>query len=136
VLRVDVVWGVASMRIFAANGRILTRFLGPGGLCFFRVVCCMASQTLASYLVLNARGMSVQVSTIDKLTEIMRDVFDDDDIKPSEAMTADDVDGWDSLSHIRLMVSIERQFKIKFTNAEIERLLNVGDLLKAIEAKL
>jgi acyl carrier protein len=96
----------------------------------------MASQTLASYLVLNARGMSVQVSTIDKLTEIMRDVFDDDDIKPSEAMTADDVDGWDSLSHIRLMVSIERQFKIKFTNAEIERLLNVGDLLKAIEAKL
>jgi acyl carrier protein len=78
----------------------------------------------------------VHVSTMDKLTEIMRDVFDDDGIKPTEAMTADDVEGWDSLSHIRLMVSIERLFNIKFTNAEVERLLNVGDLLKAIEAKL
>jgi len=66
----------------------------------------------------------------------MREVFDDDGIEPTEAMTANDVEGWDSLSHIRLMVSIEKRFNIKFTNAEIEKLQNVGDLLKAIEAKL
>ena len=74
--------------------------------------------------------------TINELTEIMREVFDDDGIEPTEAMTANDVEGWDSLSHIRLMVSIEKRFNIKFTNAEIEKLQNVGDLLKAIEAKL
>jgi acyl carrier protein len=74
--------------------------------------------------------------TLDELTTIMRDVFDDDSVTATENMTADDVEGWDSLSHIRLMVSIERHFKIKFTNAEVAKLLNVGDLKKAIEAKL
>jgi acyl carrier protein len=76
------------------------------------------------------------VSTIEELTEIMRDVFDNEGIQPTETMTANNVEGWDSLSHIRLMVSIEKRFNIKFTNAEVEKLLNVGDLLKAIEAKL
>jgi acyl carrier protein len=75
-------------------------------------------------------------ASMDALTEIMRDVFDDDGIKPNEAMTAHDVEAWDSLSHIRLIVSIERRFNIKFTGAEVEKLRNVGDLLKAIEAKL
>jgi acyl carrier protein len=79
--------------------------------------------------------MGVHVS-IDALTDIMRDVFDDDDITPTEAMTADDVEAWDSLSHIRLIVSIEKRFNIKFTNAEVEKLRNVGDLLRAIESKL
>lgn len=73
---------------------------------------------------------------IEELREIMRDVFDDEEINPTEAMTADDVDGWDSLSHIRLMVSIEKHFGIQFTNAEVENLRNVGDLLRTIEAKL
>jgi acyl carrier protein len=73
---------------------------------------------------------------MDRLKEIMRDVFDDDDIQPTEAMTAEDVEGWDSLSHIRLIVSIEKQFKIKFTNAEVEKLRNVGDLLRAINLKV
>jgi acyl carrier protein len=75
-------------------------------------------------------------ASIGALTEIMRDVFDDDDITPTETMTADDVEAWDSLSHIRLLVSIEKRFNIKFTNAEVEKLRNVGDLLRAIEAKL
>ena len=79
--------------------------------------------------------MGVHV-TMDQLKEIMRDVFDDDNIEPTEAMTAEDVEDWDSMSHIRLMVSIEKQFKIKFTNAEVEKLRNVGDLLKAINSKV
>jgi acyl carrier protein len=79
--------------------------------------------------------MSVHV-TLDQLKKIMRDVFDDDSIDPTEVMTAEDVDGWDSISHIRLIVSIEKQFKIKFTNAEVEKLRNVGDLLKVIDSKV
>ena len=74
--------------------------------------------------------------TMDDLKEIMRDVFEDDNLEPTEAMTAKDVDDWDSLSHIRLMVSIENQFKVKFTTAEIERLQNVGELLRAINSKV
>jgi acyl carrier protein len=82
-------------------------------------------------------GMFMGVhATMDQLKEIMRDVFDDDSIDPTEAMTAQDVEGWDSLSHIRLMVSIEKQFHVKFTNAEVEQLRNVGDLLKAINSKV
>jgi len=79
--------------------------------------------------------MGVQV-TMDDLKEIMRDVFEDDNIEPTEAMTAKDVEDWDSLSHIRLMVSIENQFKVKFTTAEIEKLQNVGELLTAINSKI
>jgi acyl carrier protein len=74
--------------------------------------------------------------SMDELTKIMRDVFDDDGITPTKTMTAEDVEGWDSLSHIRLLVSIEKRFNIKFTSAEVEKLDNVGDLLNAIEAKL
>ena len=71
-----------------------------------------------------------------ELNELMRDVLDDDNIELTEATTAQDVQGWDSMSHIRLIVSIENRFKIKFTNAEVERLKNVGDLLKAINSKI
>jgi acyl carrier protein len=73
--------------------------------------------------------------TMDHLKEVMRDVFDDDSIEPTRSMTAQDVEGWDSLSHIRLMVSIEKRFKVRFTNAEVEKLRNVGDLLEAINSK-
>jgi acyl carrier protein len=79
--------------------------------------------------------MSVHV-TLNDLKEIMWDVFDDDSIEPTEAMTAEDVDGWDSISHIRLIVSIEKQFKVKFTNVEVEKFRNVGDLLKGINSKV
>jgi acyl carrier protein len=78
--------------------------------------------------------MSVHV-TLDQLKEVMWDVFDDDSIEPTEAMTAEDVEGWDSISHIRLIVSIEKRFRVKFTNAEVEKLRNVGDLIKVINSK-
>jgi acyl carrier protein len=98
--------------------------------------CSAASVYGIRFLSLQIAGsMGMHVSMVE-LTEIMRDVFDDDNIKPTETMTADDVEGWDSLSHIRLIVSIEKRFNIKFTNAEVEKLRSVGDLLRAIEAKL
>ena len=65
----------------------------------------------------------------------MMDVFDIDQLSITEATTAHDIEEWDSISHIRLIVAIERAFKIRFTNAEIEGLKDVGDLINSIDAK-
>ncbi len=70
-----------------------------------------------------------------KLTEIFHDVFDDDDIVVSSSLTADDVDAWDSLKHIRLILTIEKAFKISFTSSEVGQLKNVGDLAELIASK-
>jgi acyl carrier protein len=66
---------------------------------------------------------------------LMEDVFDVDDLSVTPATTAEDIEEWDSLSHIRLVVAIERKFRIKFKTAEIEGLKNVGDLVNLIGAK-
>jgi len=76
------------------------------------------------------------VSTLEKLTPIFRDVFDDESIVPHLAMTAKEVAEWDSLGHIRLMVAIEQAFGVKFTTSEISNLANVGELVAAIDKKL
>lgn len=67
---------------------------------------------------------------------IMADTFDEDDLEVTAATTAADVEEWDSLSHIRLIVAIERAFKIKFSNSEIEGLQDVGELVSLVEKKL
>ena len=74
-------------------------------------------------------------TTLNTLRDIMADVFDDDDLHIDEHTTADDVEEWDSLSHVRLIVAIERKFGIRFKNSEIEGLQNVGDLVRVIDAK-
>lgn len=76
-----------------------------------------------------------ELDLLPRVQDIMADTFDEDDLVVTPETTATDVEEWDSLSHIRLMVAIERAFGIKFSNAEIEGLENVGDLLKAIAAK-
>ena len=70
-----------------------------------------------------------------RLTQIFEDVFDDDSIQVSAALTARDVDGWDSLTHIRLILTIEKAFKVKFSTSEIGKLENVGDLVSVIKAR-
>ena len=75
------------------------------------------------------------VETLDHVRNIMMDVFELDQLSISEATTAHDIEQWNSLSHIRLIVAIERAFKIQFSNAEIERLKDVGDLVRNIDAK-
>ena len=50
-----------------------------------------------------------------QLTTIFRDVFDDPELEPRREMTAQDVSEWDSLSHVRLMLTVERAFRVKFT---------------------
>jgi acyl carrier protein len=79
--------------------------------------------------------VSSNVQILQRVGEIMSDTFDVDDLQVTPATTAGDIEEWDSLTHIRLIVAIERAFKIKFSNAEIERLRNVGDLVDAIASK-
>jgi acyl carrier protein len=69
-------------------------------------------------------------------TEIFRDLFADDGIVLTPETTADDVDGWDSIKHISLIVAIEDRFGIRIGTGEIEKLSNVGDLLATIRRKL
>jgi acyl carrier protein len=74
--------------------------------------------------------------TIEKLQSIFREVFDDDSLEISEETTASDVDGWDSLSHINLVLSVEMAFGIRFALGELEELKNVGDMFKLINKKM
>jgi acyl carrier protein len=73
---------------------------------------------------------------LDGLNGIFREVFDDDNIKITPEMTASDVDGWDSLSHVNLIVAIESRFKITFSQKELLTFKNVGDLLNSIRSKI
>ena len=73
---------------------------------------------------------------LEKLNGIFTDVLDNDDIKISETSTANDIEEWDSLTHIQLVVAIEKSFKVKFTTYEIQIWKNVGDMVNSIQAKL
>lgn len=76
------------------------------------------------------------MNIIEKLNKIFQTVFDDNEISIRPEMTADDIDGWDSLSHVNLIVAVENLFHIKFTQRELLVFRNIGDLLKGIEAKV
>lgn len=70
-----------------------------------------------------------------RMEQIFEDVFDEASIKVTPELTAKDVDGWDSLTHIRLILTVEKAFKIKFSTSEIGKLGNVGDLVALIKAR-
>lgn len=70
-----------------------------------------------------------------KLSEIFHDVFDDESIVVTSQLTADDVDEWDSLSHIRLVLAVEKQFGLQFSAAEVGRLENVGEFVSLIRSR-
>ncbi len=71
-----------------------------------------------------------------RLNEIFEDVFDDDTIQLTPETTAKDVDGWDSLTHMRLILSVERAYKTKFSTAEIGKLNTVADLVALIRSRV
>lgn len=70
-----------------------------------------------------------------KVQEIFQDVLDNEDIELSYETTADDIDEWDSLSHIQLIVDIEKAFKLKFTSKELMSWDTVGDMIECIISK-
>jgi acyl carrier protein len=74
------------------------------------------------------------------MQEVFRTVFDDDTLVLRDELTSADVDGWDSLMHINLMVAVERRFKVKFATAEIAALKadgqNVGSFLRLVASKM
>jgi len=72
----------------------------------------------------------------EKLNGIFCEVFDDDTLEIAPEMTANDVDGWDSLSHVNLIVAVEARFNIRFSQKELLTFRNVGDLLNCIERKV
>ena len=72
----------------------------------------------------------------EELTEIFRDIFDDEEIELTDETTADDIEDWDSLEQINLLVAIEKKYSIKFKLDDVAKLANVGDMVSLIEKML
>jgi len=70
-----------------------------------------------------------------QVSEILREVFDRPDLVVSAQTTAKDVDDWDSLTNINVILSMERAFSVHFGGAEVARLANVGELVELIRQK-
>jgi len=69
-----------------------------------------------------------------KLQQVFQDVFDDESIEIRPEMTARDVDGWDSMNHLRLILAVERTFKMRLASTKISGLKTVGELIDLIAA--
>jgi len=72
---------------------------------------------------------------LSELNTIFKDVLDNNKIQLTTATTAKDIEEWDSLSNIHLVIEIERHFKLKFTTSEIQSWKNIGELVNSIEKK-
>jgi acyl carrier protein len=72
---------------------------------------------------------------LEKTEAVFRKVFEDDNLEINRNMTANDVDNWDSLSHMVLIVEIEKTFNIKFKLRELNKMKNVGDLIDLLVLK-
>ena len=72
---------------------------------------------------------------LNQVQDIFRDVLDEEDIIVKPETTADDIDEWDSLNHIQLVVAIEKHFKIRFSSSEIQGFSNVGEMCESISNK-
>ncbi|HTT69649.1 MAG TPA: acyl carrier protein [Anaeromyxobacteraceae bacterium] len=70
-----------------------------------------------------------------QLTEVFRQVFDQPTLALEDATTAKDVEGWDSLTHINLIVAAEKAFRTRFTTREVQALANVGDFIRLIQKR-
>lgn len=74
--------------------------------------------------------------SIEELSEVFKVVFDDEELTVTEDSTANDVEGWDSMTHVLLLSAIEEKFGIEFNQKEIRKFQTVGDLLASVNNKL
>jgi len=72
----------------------------------------------------------------DKVQEIFRDIFDDENLVIQDSTNANDIDEWDSLTHISLVSAIEKEFGIKFALGELNSLKNIGAMIDIIVDKI
>jgi acyl carrier protein len=72
---------------------------------------------------------------LSQVTKILMDILDVEDLIITEKTHASEVEEWDSLNHIQLIVAIEKHFKIRFTSREIQSWVNVGEMIDSIEQK-
>ena len=72
----------------------------------------------------------------ERLNEVFQDVFDDDEITVNENTTSKDIEDWDSLEHINLIVAVEKEFGIKFNMNEVTSMKNVGEMVTIIEERV
>lgn len=68
----------------------------------------------------------------ERLTEVFRDVFDDDSIEIDDETTADDIEDWDSIEHITLVGAVESEFGVRFKMGEVSGMKNVGEMVRII----
>ena len=73
---------------------------------------------------------------LNDLQPIFQDIFDDEDLVITNESNAEQIEDWDSLSHIRLVVAIEKQFDIKFAFGGLQALKNVGEMIDLIQEKI
>jgi len=71
----------------------------------------------------------------ERIENIFREILDDEDIVLFDTTVADDIDGWDSLTHVQLVVAIEKELGIRFTSREILSWKNVGQMVDTIQNK-
>ena len=76
------------------------------------------------------------MNTFEEIKQIIIDILDDEYLDITMETNADNIEDWDSLAQMNIMVSVSKKFKVKFNVEEIASLHNVGDLVKAVEAKL
>lgn len=73
-----------------------------------------------------------RAEVFEKLNEVFQEVFDNEEITVAEETTSADIEDWDSLEHINLVVAVEKAFGIKFTMAETTGMKNVGEMVSII----
>jgi acyl carrier protein len=71
--------------------------------------------------------------TIERLQKVFRDVFDNDELVITPETTAADIDDWDSINHVNLVLAVEREFKVRLSSSKIAGLKNVGELANLLK---
>jgi acyl carrier protein len=69
------------------------------------------------------------------LTEVFQQVFEDDELTITHETKATDIDSWDSLMHVSLILAVEKRFRVRFSSSEVSSLMNVGMLIDLINVK-